>query len=74
MRVPRAMKLGTKTCNDFARARIMTTPGGHLKPHIRPQRHGWAVEQNHILIGIEATFSRACILACLWAQNEWVIR
>ena len=41
--------------------------------YIRPQRHGWAVEQDNHLIGIEATFCRACILARQWVENEWVI-
>lgn len=41
-----------------------------MKPRIRRQTIGWAVEQGLYLIGVETTFAQACALAGGWVRDD----
>jgi hypothetical protein len=44
-----------------------------MKPRIRRQTHGWAVEQGVHLIGTEITFRATCAFAGQWVRDDWKI-
>ena len=51
----------------------MTAQRDNLKQRVRRQSHGWAVERENQLMGVESTFCRACALADRWVRNDWLL-
>jgi hypothetical protein len=44
-----------------------------MKPRIRRQTTGWAIEQGTLLVAVQPTFAGACILAGTWAREGWYV-
>jgi hypothetical protein len=44
-----------------------------MKPRIRRQTTGWAIEQGTLLVAVHSTFAGACALAGEWTRGDLIV-